>query len=349
MRILIIGGTGLISTAITRALIARGDDVTLYNRGYKKADIPEGYTTITGNRKDYATFEAQMAEAGNFDAVIDMIGFVPADAESAIRAFRGRIGQFIFCSTTSVYTKPARHYPIREDAERQPIPSWPYAYNKEKCERLLEDAHKRGDFPVTTIRPAYTYGEGHWLIHSFGVWQDTYWFNHIDRIRLGKPIITHGDGSSLKQACHRDDVGRAFAEAVGNEQTFGKAYNTAGEEPMTWNQYHQTVAQAMNAPEPELIHIPTDLLFEIAPKEAEQCRREGQYTEIFDNTAAKADLNFRYTIPFIEGVRRVVAWIDARGHIHDEDEPEIYDKIIERWRYLSTKETFFGETDSAKA
>ena len=256
MRVLIIGGTGLISTAITRFLVERGDDVTLYNRGQTEADIPEGYNTIIGNRKDYAAFEAQMGEAGSFDAVIDMIGFVPADVESAMRAFRGRTGHFIFCSTVDVYTKPAHRYPVREDAERQPMPSFPYAYNKAKCERLLEEAHERGDFPVTIIRPAHTYGEGRGLIHSFGL-GGAYYFN---RIRLGKPILTHGDGSSLWAACHRDDVGRAFAEAVGNEKVFGKGYHTASEEPMTWNQYHQTVAQAMNAPEPELIHIPTDML-----------------------------------------------------------------------------------------
>lgn len=152
MRVLIIGGTGLISTAITRTLIARGDAVVLYNRGQTDADIPEGYDTITGNRKDYAAFEAQMAEVGSFDAVIDMIGFVPVDVESAVRAFRGNIGQFIFCSTVDVYTKPAQHYPIREDAARQPMSSFPYAYNKAKCERLLEEAHGRGDFPVTIAR-----------------------------------------------------------------------------------------------------------------------------------------------------------------------------------------------------
>ena len=344
MRVLIVGGTGLISTAITRFLVERGDDVTLYNRGQTEADIPEGYDTITGNRKDYAAFETQMAEAGNFDAVIDMIGFVPADIESAIRAFRGRTGQFIFCSTVDVYTKPAQHYPIREDAARKPMPSFPYAYNKAKCERLLEEAHERGDFPVTIIRPAHTYGEGRGLIHSFGL-GGAYYFH---RIRLGKPIITHGDGSSLWTACHRDDVGQAFAEAVGNEKTFGKGYHTASEEPMTWNQYHQTVAQAMNAPEPELVHMPTDLLFEIAPKAAEWCRENFQYNNIFDNAAAKADLNFRYTVPFVEGVRRIVGWLDARGRVHDKDEPEVYSEIIERWQHLSAKETFFERTNSAR-
>ena len=344
MRVLIIGGTGLISTAITRVLIERGDAVTLYNRGQTDAYIPEGYNTITGNRKDYTTFEAQMAEAGNFDAVIDMIGFGAADIESAIRAFRGNIGQFIFCSTVDVYTKPARQYPIQEDAERQPMPSFPYAYNKAKCERLLEEAHERGDFPVTIIRPAHTYGEGRGLIHSFGL-GGAYYFN---RIRLGKPIITHGDGSSIWAACHRDDVGSAFAAAVGNEKAFGKGYHTASEEPMTWNQYHQTVAQAMNAPEPDLIHIPTDFLSEIAPKAAEWCKENFQYNNIFDNTAAKADLNFRWTVPFIDGVRRIVAWLDNRERIHDRDEPPIYSEIIGKWKHLSTKESFFGSSDNTE-
>ena len=110
---------------------------------------------------------------------------------------------------------------------------------------------------------------------------------------------------------------------------------------MTWNQYHQTVAQAMNAPEPELVHMPTDLLFEIAPKAAEWCRENFQYNNIFDNAAAKADLNFRYTVPFVEGVRRIVGWLDARGRVHDKDEPEVYSEIIERWQHLSAKETFF--------
>ena len=118
---------------------------------------------------------------------------------------------------------------------------------------------------------------------------------------------------------------------------------------MTWNQYHQTVAQAMNAPDLELTHIPTDLLFEIAPKAVEWCRENFQYNNIFDNTVAKTDLNFRYTIPFVEGVRRIVAWLDARDRIHDKDEPPIYGEIIEKWKNLSTKDAFFGGTDSAKS
>lgn len=186
-----------------------------YNRGKTKADIPSGFKLIQGDRKDYSVFEAQMAHLEPFDTVTDMIGFVPEEVESDVRSFRGRTKQFIFCSTIDVYTKPAKRYPIREDEERQPVESFPYAYDKAKCERILEQAHKRGDFPVTIIRPAHTYGEGRGLIDSFrgGAY-------YLDRIRQGKPIIVHGDGNSLWASCYRDDVARAFVAAIGNEKTY---------------------------------------------------------------------------------------------------------------------------------
>jgi nucleoside-diphosphate-sugar epimerase len=329
MKVLIIGGTGLISTAITRFLVERGEDVTIYNRGKQDADIPEDVKKILGDRKDYPAFEAQMKEAGHFDCVIEMIGFMPEEVESDVRAFKSRTGQFIFCSTIDVYTKPAKCYPLIEDAERQPSSTFPYAFNKAKCERILEEAQKRGDFPVTVIRPAHTYGEGRGLVHPFAGG------NHFfDRIRKGKPIIVHGDGSSLWVACHRDDVGRAFTEAVGNEKTYGKAYHVTSEEWMTWDQYHQGIAEAMSAPPLKIIHIPTDLLMKLFPKTAEWCAENFQFNNIFDNTAAHADLNFHYTIKWIEGVKRVVDWLDAYRQIENSDNHPFYDRVISTWERL---------------
>jgi nucleoside-diphosphate-sugar epimerase len=194
MKVLIVGGTGLISTATTRFLQARGVDVIHFNRGQTTAQLEVIPPTITGDRQNFSTFEAQISEAGPFDCVIDMIGFVPEEVKSAVRAFRGRTGQYIFCSTVDVYTKPARSYPITEAAEREPKPSFPYAYNKARCERIVEEAHQRGDFPATIIRPAYTYGEGRGILHTFrgGMY-------YLDRIRQGKPIIVHGMGAHFGQ------------------------------------------------------------------------------------------------------------------------------------------------------
>ena len=331
MKVLIVGGTGLISTGITRQLVARGDEVTLYTRGQREADVPDGVERITGDRNEFAWFEVQMTEAGPWDCVIDMVCFSPEQAESAIRAFAGRTAQYLFCSTVDVYTKPAARYPVREDAERVPSPSFPYAYDKAKCERLFEEAHARGGFALTTIRPAWTYGEGGAILHTFG-WSTYY----LDRLRKGKPIIIHGDGTSFWAACHRDDVARAFVGAVGNEGAFGKGYHAAGEEWLTWNAYHHVVAEALGAPAPTLVHIPTDLLGRVAPKAAEWCVENFSFNNVFDNTSARADLGFEYTIPFAEGARRVIRWLEARGRFENSDNYPFYDQIVESWERLGS-------------
>lgn len=330
MKTLIIGGTGLISTAISRELLARGDDLTLYNRGRSESRIPPGAQTITGDRKDFAAFERQMVEAGEFDAVIDMVCFTPQEAKSAIRAFKGRTRQFVFCSTVDVYSKPPDRFPVLEDESRRARSD--YGTNKARCEDLFMAAHARGDFAATIIRPAHTYGEGGAIIHTFG-WSTTY----LDRIRKGKPIVTHGDGSALWCSCHVDDVGRAFVGALGNARAFGRAYHTTGEEWMTWDRYHAGVAEAMGAPAPTLVHIPTDLLGQIAPERAGVTVANFQYSNIFDNTAARADLGFRYTIPWVEGARRTIRWLDERGRIENSDDDPFEDQIIAAWERLTER------------
>ena len=137
MHVLIVGGTGLISTAIARQLLAARDRVTLFNRGKTPVRVEGTFDLITGDRTDFPRFEAQMADAGSFDTVIDMVAFRPEEAASAVRAFSGRTAQYVFCSAVDVYTKPARRYPIVEDAERRPDPLFGYAYRKQECEELL--------------------------------------------------------------------------------------------------------------------------------------------------------------------------------------------------------------------
>jgi len=325
MKILMIGGTGLISTSISRQLIAAGHDLTLYNRGKTDPRIPEGYQTIRGDRNDFKAFESQMAEAGTFDSVIDMICFNPKQAESDIRAFKGRVGQLIFCSTVDVYTKPPATFPVLETHERQALSN--YGRDKAKCEDLFMAAHQEGHFPVTIIRPASTYGEGGVIIHTLG-WE-TYF---LDRIMKGKPIIVHGNGEALWVSCHVDDVGRAFVNAVGNQNAYGKSYHVTGEQWQTWNQYHQRLAEAIGAPEPNLVHIPADFLVRALPDEAMTAYLNFQYTNIFDNSAAKTDLDFSQTIDWKTGARRTYDWLVDHDRIEDCQSFPIYDRVIENYK-----------------
>jgi nucleoside-diphosphate-sugar epimerase len=328
MKVLIVGGTGLISTAISREFLARGVDLTLYNRGVSDARFPAGAKTVTGNRHEVEAFEQQMAELGSFDCVIDMICFTPAQAESTIRAFRGRAQQLIFCSTVDVYQKPSDRYPITEAEPR--IGGNSYGRNKILCEDLFFEAGRRGDFAATIIRPAMTYGEGGKLVNLYG-W-GTY---HIARMRQGKPIIVHGDGSALWVSCHIDDAAHAFVQATGNPVTYGQAYHVTGEEWMTWNYYYRTIAKAANAPEPRLVHIPTDLLASLMPNRSMPLVTNFQGNTIFDNSAAHRDLDFHYTIPFLEGARRTIAWLDAHNGVQSEVYDAIDDRILQAWKALS--------------
>jgi len=325
MRVLIIGGTGKISTAITRYLLERGESVVHYNRGRQPA--PEGVATVIGDRTDHASFEAQMREAAPCDCVVDMMGYTPEDAASCLRAFGGRTGHLIFCSTVDVYARPPRAYPIREDEALGGRNT--YGRNKVVCEQILMAAHERGELPVTVFRPAATYSDEGWLCDSFASGTRT-----LDRLRRGRPVIVHGDGQSLWVATHRDDVGPPIARAAGDPRTFGRAYNVAGEEWFTWDRYYQLIAGAMGAPPPTLVHLPTDLLAQVSPSRAAICAENFQFNNVFDNAAARNDLGFAYTVPFVDGARRIIAWLDAHGGLDNSDDDPLYDRVLEAWARL---------------
>ncbi|WEL22484.1 NAD-dependent epimerase/dehydratase family protein [Halorhabdus sp. BNX81] len=325
MDVLIIGGTGVISTGITRQLVEAGHGVTIFNRGETDIDIPDAVSEIHGDRFDHDAFESAVADV-EVDVVIDMMCFGSEDAESDIRAFAGEIEQFIFTSTVDVYHRPPERNPVTEDAAREP-PVSDYAEGKAAAEDRFREAEAEGAFDVTIIRPWSTYGEGGGIFHTFG--GGTY---YIERIRQGKPIVVHGDGTSLWGSCHRDDVAAAYVNAVGNEVAYGETYHVTSEEVITWNQYHRRVAAALDAPEPDLVHIPTDVLREVAPDRTEMLRDHFQYSTVFDNSKAKRDLDFEYTVSFEEGVERTVAWLDEHDGIEVGEGDAFEDELVEAWR-----------------
>jgi nucleoside-diphosphate-sugar epimerase len=196
---------------------------------------------------------------------------------------------------------------------------------------MLFEARDRDGLPLTIIRPAHTYGRGgkhrgH-VVHSLG--KGTAF---LDRLRKGKPVVVHGDGSSFWTSCHLEDVARGFAGAIGNPRTLGRTYHVTGEEWLTWNRYHQLVAQAMDAPEPQLVHIPTDFLSRVAPEESVLVRENFQFNNIFDNSAAHRDLGFRYTIPFLEGMRDTIAWVERTYGFDNSDSDRKYEAVLALWQ-----------------
>lgn len=333
MNILFIGGTGLISTATVRQLIESGHDVTCFNRGKSQSRLPEGsHTEIVGDRKDYAAFKETFADK-RFDVVVDMVAFSPDDTASAINTFRGRCGQFIHCSTVCVYSGPPATIPTPETEPFHSIGG--YGKNKIKCEQLLFAAHESDGFPATILRPSHSYGEGGQVIRSWGK-HDTF----LDRLRKNKPIVIHGDGTSLWASCHVDDVGRGFIGVMGVEKCLGQAYNITADEYFSWNTYHDACARAVGVTL-DPCYIPTSILADVSAKHSGGLVEIFAHPSIFDNSKIKADTAGGHapytgqTVSFAEGVRRNIAWLDAESKVGDSDASEFdayEDSLVAAWR-----------------
>ena len=329
MKILIIGGTGLISTPITRKLVARGHAVTHLNRGQKSAR-PQGVAQIVADRTQFAAFESAIAASGSWDCVIDMCCYEPAEAESCVRVFSGRTKQFIFCSTVDVYARPTPRFPITEDAPLGGVSV--YGKKKVVCEQMFMAAHARGDLPVTIIRPVHTYHDGG-AIHNATLNNAAV----LGRLMRGLPIIMQGDGQSLWCAVHAEDCSEAFVSAVGHAPAFGRAYHTGGD-LMTWTQKLTTVAEVFGAPPPTFVHIPTDLLFAIWPERGRISAENFSFNNAFDNTAAQRDLGYRYTISWREGCERMKpVFLNTPGKIADPATDPMYDRVLTAWAKLSAQ------------
>ncbi len=309
MKILILGGTGLISAAIVRQLVASGHEVLLYNRGLTSADTPAGVERITGFRDEIAQVRDEINRR-SFDCVIDMCGYSQRDAEVLLQAVGGVVPQVIFCSTTDVFVKGRGPYPITETSARGARPSFPYAVGKVASEELLEKAARDGAFALTILRPAQTYGgPNHGPNHPLG-----HRGYHLLRLRAGLPLVLHGDASSLWCACFAPDVAAAFVAAIGNEMAYNRAYNAAGEEVVTWHRYWEIAAEAFGSPPLEAVNIPTTVLQRVFGEDAVVLVENYQYNNVFDCSRAKEELGFRYSTTLLEGFGRVAkefgdAWL----------------------------------------
>ncbi len=335
MRVLIVGGTGLISTAFTRLLLEEGHAVTLFNRGKTSSRVPPGAEVLHGDRKDYAAFEAAFADK-TYDVVVDMVAFHPDDSESAVRAFGGRAGQFLHCSTVCVYSGPVTQIPTTETEAYHSIGS--YGQNKIACEKVLLHAHETSGFPVTIMRPSHSYGEGGSIIRSFGPPN-----RFITRMRQDKPIVVQGDGQGLWASCHVDDVARGFRAVMGVEKCLGEAYHITGDEWMTWAHYYEALAEVCGgtyAP----VHIPTEMLFAAAPDWAGGTREIFAWPSIFVNAKLKRDTDYDGPrVSFRDGMARNLAWLESEGSLPGPDDGGREDILIASWQELTAQLPRSGE------
>ena len=331
MKVLIIGGTGLISTGIVKALQARGAAITVFNRGLTDDRLGRGVSHLAGDRNNFPSFEQAVSAAGPWDVVIDMICFRPDQAESALRAFAGRCGQFIFCSTVCTYGNTQQIVPTVETTPQTPHSA--YGRDKVACEQLFLRAHEGNKIPVTIFRPSHTYGPGGNVINNLG-WAPTF----VDRLRRGRPILVSGDGHGLWQSAFSEDVGVGFAGAAGNSKCLGEAYNIVADEVVTWDDYTRRTAAAIGAPPPRIVHLPTDFLLAIDRQRYVALEEIFRFHGVYSSAKLKREVpEYRSAMTYEEGVRRTVAWMDQHHKIASADTDPMEDRLVAMWERFSAE------------
>lgn len=339
MRVLMIGGTGIISTACARLCVENGHELHLLNRGLHSAVVP-GALSIVGDLQDERAVAATLGSR-TWDAVVDFIGFTAADIERDLRFFEGRTSHFVFISSASAYQRPVSHYLVTEST---PLanPCWDYSRNKIACEERLMQAYREKGFPVTIIRPSLTYGDT-MIPLAINSWK--FPWTVVDRLRRGVPVAIPGDGTSLWTLTHNTDFAKGLVGLLGNRQAIGHAFHITSDEVMTWNQYYAAVAEAAEVPAPRFVHIASDFITACLPEMIGTLLGDKATSVVLDNSKIKRFVpGFVATTPFRVGVARSLAWFEAdlpRRQI-DETFNRTWDKLISAYeRGLSlAKEEF---------
>jgi nucleoside-diphosphate-sugar epimerase len=307
MKVLFIGGTGNISTAVSKLALQQGIDLYHLNRGNKPAI--HGVKNILADIADSIAVK-KMLNNHTWDVVVNWVAFTPEDVIRDIKYFEGKTGQYIFISSASVYQKPPVHYIIRETTPLD-NPFWDYAKNKIACENLLMDEFAKNKFPVTIVRPSHTYDTV--IPVTLGGWTE---YTVVDRIKKGLPVVVQGDGTSLWTLTHADDFGIGLLGLFGNSLAVGEAFHITSDEVLTWNQIYQSVAQAVGFAA-NIIHIPSDYIADYAdlhhyPSKRGSLLGDKSYSTVFDNSKIKEFVpTYKASIPFAVGIKNTLRWFES--------------------------------------
>lgn len=328
MKVLFIGGTGLISSACSELAIGLGQDLYLLNRSTsRKYPAPKGSTTFQADiHADPAHLSALLA-GQRFDVVVDFIAFTPDDIRRDLALFRDKTDQFVFISSASAYQKPVKNYLI---TEKTPLenPFWQYSRDKIACENLLMDEYKANGFPVTIIRPSLTYGPTQ-IPLIYGSWIHPWTL--IARMKQGKPVIVPGDGASLWVLTWNADFAKGLLGLFGNKNAIGEAFHITSDEVLSWDQIFLEVYQALGA-DPRLVHISSDLLVKYDESALGTLIGDKSNSVVFDNGKVKRFVpGFNCEVKWSEGLRWALAWYEEHPEFQtiDHEADAKWDRIID--------------------
>lgn len=326
MKILFIGGTGTISMAITKLLLQRGHEVFLLNRGSRTGELPSFVNLIQADINNEDDVKSKI-DGMKFDCVCDFIGFVPSQIERDYRIFNGKTKQFMYISSASAYHKPVKSYIINEGTSLA-NPYWEYSRNKIACEELLMKLYRENGFPVTIVRPSHTYDE---RSVPLGVHGKNGSWQVIKRMMEGKPVIIHGDGTSLWTMTHNSDFAVGFCGLVGNPHAIGEAFQITNDETLTWNQIYKCIADALGV-ELKACHVSSEFLAAVSDYDfTGSLIGDKSCSVVFDNSKLKKAVpEFKPVVHFEDGIKMTIKNVLSNSELQ-KDDPEFdqwCDKVI---------------------
>ena len=325
LRVLFIGGSGVISSACSWLAVERGIELFVLNRGLSRLrPLPEQVTVLRGDVSDPAAVRRAVGDR-SFDAVVEWVAFTPEHVRSDIDLFRGRTTQYVFISSASAYQTPPARQPVLESTPLR-NPFWAYSRGKIACEEVLTAAYRDEGFPATIVRPSHTYDKT--LVPFDGGW------TALGRMRHGKPVIVHGDGTSLWTLTHHRDFAEGFVPLLGHPRTVGEAFHITSDDVLTWNQIAETLAAAAGVTA-RIVHVPSDAIASADPEWGAGLLGDKAHSMVFDNSKLRSVVpGYRATISFEQGAREIVAWHDAdpARQVVDARLDAVMDRLIKIYR-----------------
>ncbi|MFI7063806.1 NAD-dependent epimerase/dehydratase family protein [Kribbella sp. NPDC050124] len=300
MRVLFLGGTGIISSACSWRAVELGLDLTVANRGQTSIrPLPPEAKQVTADIDDPAALAALAGQ--DFDVVVDWVAFTPDHVRARTDALRGHVGQYVFISSASAYQTPPNRLPITESTPLR-NPYWQYSRDKIACEDLLTSLYRDEGYPVTIVRPSHTYDRT--LVPFDGGW------TIVERMRRGEPIVVHGDGTSLWTLTHHRDFARGLVPLLGHPRTLGEAFQITSDDVLTWDQIANALATAAGTTA-QIVHVPSDAIAAVHKGWGDGLLGDKTHSAVFDNTKLRQVVpDYVATIPFETGAHEIITWHD---------------------------------------
>ena len=327
MNILIIGGTGVLSTAVTSVALQKGFTVTMINRG--KRTIPDGVEHIKADKDDFKLIAQQLGHR-TFDAVMDYLCYTDEQTQKSVEFYSKYTKQYFYISSCAVYNTQKINGLCDEDSPKI-LPIWQYSVDKWASEQKLVSLLKDSDVKYTIIRPCVTYGDTR-IPYGISPMYGYHW-TLCARILADKPIIRWNGGNNKCNMTRVEDFAVGVVGLIGNPKAYNEVFNVCGEETPTFNEVLETLSELLNH-KVTMVDVTPEFYAEEIPNRAGEILGGRSIDALNSNQKLKATVpDFKQTISLKDGVAMTLNAYKQQNYENgiDYEFDADSDRIIKKW------------------